>query len=63
MIMSSYALLARLSSVEGSTDDLQTARASLEATKQDTIDNAQVIGVQAILDGLSETRSAPRTAP
>ena len=49
--MSSYALLARLSNVEGSADDLEASIASLSASKQDNIQNATVMEGQAVLNG------------
>ena len=50
--MSSYALLARLSNLEGDASDLQTTVDALVTIKQDTINNAQVSGGQALKDGL-----------
>ena len=49
--MSSYALLARLSNLEGDASDLQTAVDALSTNKQDTINNAAVSGGQAIKVG------------
>ena len=49
--MSSYALLARLSNLEGDASDLQTAIDSLGTNKQDTINNAPVVEGQAIKVG------------
>ena len=49
--MSSYALLARLSNVEGSADDLQNTINSLDVSKQDNLENANVAGGQAIKIG------------
>ena len=49
--MSSYGFLARLSNIESNTDDLQTSIDNLGASKQDVIDNAPVVGGQAIKAG------------
>ena len=49
--MSSYALMGRLSTLEVDAGDQQTAIDALSANKQDTINNAQVSGGQAIKDG------------
>ena len=46
--MSSYALMGRLSTLEVGASDQQTAIDALSANKQDTINNAQVSGGQAI---------------
>ena len=50
--MSSYALLARLSNLEGDASDLQTTIDALSVNKQDTIKNAEVSDGQAIKNGL-----------
>ena len=49
--MSSYALLTRLSNLEGDASDLQTTVDALVTNKQDTINNAEVSDGQAIKDG------------
>ena len=46
--MSSYGLLARLSNVENDTSDLQAPLTSLDAEKQDSLSNANVVGGQPI---------------
>ena len=46
--MSSYGLLARLSNVENDTSDLQASLNSLDAEKQDSLSNANVVGGQPI---------------
>ena len=49
--MSSYGLLARLSNVENDTSDLQASLNSLDAEKQDSLSNANVVGGQPIKVG------------
>ena len=49
--MSSFALLGRLSTLEGDASDLQTAVDALSTNKQDTITNAPVSEGQAIKVG------------
>ena len=49
--MSSYGLLARLSNVENDTSDLQASLNSLDAEKQDSLENANVVGGQPIKVG------------
>ena len=49
--MSSYGLLARLSTVENDTSDLHASLNSLYAEKQDSLSNANVVGGQPIKVG------------
>ena len=49
--MSSYGLLARLSNVENDASDLQASLNSLDAEKQDSLSNANVVGGQPIKVG------------
>ena len=49
IIMSSYALIARLTNVEDDTSDLQTAVDALSLNKQNNITNATVSEGQALL--------------
>ena len=49
--MSSYGLLARLSSTENDTSDLQAPLEFLDAEKQDSLSNANVVGGQPIKVG------------
>ena len=49
--MSSYALFARLSTLEGDSGDLQATVDALSAGKQDAITNAPVLDGQAIKVG------------
>ena len=52
IIVFPYALMVRLSDIEGDTSDLQTFINTLDASKQNYIVNAQVEGGQVVLGGL-----------
>ena len=49
--MSSYGFFARLSTIENNTSDLQASLESLDAEKQDSLSNANVVGGQPIKVG------------
>jgi len=49
--MSAYGFFARLSNIENDTTDLQTSLASLDAEKEDSLSNANVVGGQPIKVG------------